>query len=136
MVLIMGKIDFLKQLALMEAAKQKVVWNWKFGISKSSPENYILKFESSPISSKIFIDLVKFVSKEQYKFPIDDLKDGEETEIPMNAWIDYESKLLTIFPIVKIKKEKFVSYHLKKFVLKKVGSNLVILGDVGGLRVC
>lgn len=132
----MFKLNFKEKLAQLKNLNQQVKWSWKFGISKSSPENYSLVFTSQPIDSKIFIDMVKFITKEQYHFPIDDMKLWEEVVLPQNVWIEHEDKLLTIFPKVNPKNEKLTSCRLNKFSLTKTISGLVIRGELRGLRVC
>jgi len=129
-------LGILKKVELAKKLNQQVKWDWKFGISKSKPELYNLRYESQPIDSQIFVDLVKYVSKEQYKFPLTELKEGVEVEIPESAWSDQQEKLLILFPSVSPKNEVLVSKRLKRFSVTKTSRGLVIKGDVGGLRKC
>ena len=126
----------LEKIALMNKLNQKVKWDWQFGTSKSKPQNYNIKYESEPIKSEIFINLVKYVTREQYKFPIDDMELGKELELPESAWKDQQEKLLIVFPSVSPKGENLTSRRLKRFSLTKTSKGLVLKGDVGGLRVC
>ena len=130
------KLALKEKFDILNKLNQKVKWDWKFGISKSSPQNYNIEYVSEAIKSEIFINLVKYVSKEQYKFPIEELELGREIVFPEEAIKNNEEKLLIIFPIVHPKNEVLVSRTLRKFSLIKTNKGLVMKGSVGGLRKC
>ena len=130
------KLALSEKFELLKKLNQKVKWSWKFGISKSKPQNYNIKYESEPINSEIFVNLVKYVSKEQYKFPLTELDLGREIEFPLEAIEENEEKLLIVFPIVSPKGETLVSRKLKSFSVTKTLKGLILKGNVGGLRKC
>jgi len=130
------KMALFEKFEMLKKLNQKVKWDWQFGISKSNPQNYNIKYESEAIKSDIFVNLVKYVSKEQYKFPLDELDLGREIVFPEEAIKNNEEKLLIIFPIVSPKNEVLVSRKLKSFSVTKTSKGLVLKGNVGGLRKC
>ena len=131
-------MDFglLKKLEIAKALNQQVKWDWKFGVSKSNPQNYVLEFTSQPIKSDIFVNLVKFVSKEQYKFPLDELDLNKEVVFPPEAYSGKEDKLMIVFPVVNPKNQVLVSKRLNKFSVTKTKKGLILKGTIGGLRKC
>lgn len=130
------KLALLQKLEMLKKLNQSVKWDWGFGVSKSQPQNYNIKYESEPIKSEIFVNLVKYVSKEQYKFPLDELELGKEIEFPSEVVLDNAEKLLIVFPLVHPKKEFLISRSLKSFSVTKTSKGLVLKGNVGGLRKC
>lgn len=130
------KMQLFEKFEMLKKLNQKVKWDWQFGISKSQPQNYNIKYESEAIKSDIFVNLVKYVSKEQYKFPLDELDLGREIVFPDEAIKNNEEKLLIVFPIVSPKNEVLVSRKLKSFSITKTSKGLVLKGNVGGLRKC
>jgi len=130
------KLALVEKFDLLKKLNQKVKWSWRFGVSKSEPQKYNIQYESEPINSEIFVNLVKYVSKEQYKFPLTELDLGREIEFPSEAIEQNEEKLLIVFPNVSPKGEVLVSKRLKSFSVTKTLKGLVLKGNVGGLRKC
>lgn len=130
------KLGIKERLDSIKALNKQIKWEWKFGVSKSEPQNYSLIMESEPIDSKIFVETVKIISKEHYRFPLDDLVEDEETELPRENWEAHQDKILTIFPNVKLGKETFLSKRLHTLYITKTKKGLVLRGEIRGLRVC
>jgi len=117
--------------------KQKIHWDYKFGIGKTDPESYVLEYISNPIRSSLFENTFKkIVDKTQVNMSYDDWEEGKETEILGEGLRDKEKEIMTIFPKVNLKKYNILSSSLDKLVVIKTKSGLVIKGTVKGLRKC
>jgi len=126
-----GKINNLIEL------KQKIRWDYKFGIAKESPENYVIEYTSQPINSSLFEKTFqKIVSKGAYGINYDEWVEDKPIEIMGEGLRDKEKEIMSIFPKLNLKKHNILSSSLDGLVVVKTNKGLIIKGTVKGLRKC
>jgi len=130
-------MSWRKKIKGIAELRQKILWDYKFGVAKEEPENYILKYESNPITSELFENTFKkIVNKSSIDLTYDDWEANQEIVIPKTGLQDNEKELLAIFPKTNLKKYNILSKSLDELVILKTNKGLIIKGVVTGLRKC
>jgi hypothetical protein len=112
---------------------QKVKWTWRYGTNK---KNYVIEYTSQEISSSVVQRMFGYLlkGKEIDGLTYASLIPDEWVELPKSHWVDYEDKLIGMFPKTIIKsKPFFLSKRLETLSVFKTEKGLKIRGEVKGL---
>lgn len=131
------KTKLNNKLSKVKDLNQQVRWDYKFGVAKSEPENYVLEFESKPIKSFLFEKTFeKLVSKNDFELDYDDWELDKEINFPKEAWANHEKEIMGIFPKVRLKNQVLLSKTLDSLTVVKTLDGLVVKSVIKGLRKC
>ena len=111
----------------------KVKWTWRYGTNQ---KNYVIEYTSNEINSSIVQRMFGYLlkGKEVDGLDYDYLIPDEWVELPKAQWVDYEDKLLGIFPRIYLKSSPvFLSKRIDSLSVFKTSKGLRIRGEVKGL---
>jgi len=111
--------------------RKQVKWKWRFG---TKTENYIIEYESEPIDSKIINKIFDYLLKKDQIVNFDSLPLDEIFIVNKENWVEYEEKIIGIFPKISLKNSfVLLTKKLDYLAVKKTCNGLIIIGKVKGL---
>jgi hypothetical protein len=119
---------------LLRKWREKISWEWEYGLDKEDTSRYRLEFVSKPIPETTFKGLSEKYVKQAFGKSIDDVKLGESFVLPFEVIKHNEQVLLLGLPRVKPSGTKFLTKKIKEMSYRRVEGGWVIFVAVEGVR--
>lgn len=126
-------MKFLKKISDKISAsgfQKQVKWHWRFG---TKTEDYVLEYTSEPVQASILEKIFDYLLKNDKIVDYDSLPLDEWFVLDKNNWKKYESKIVGIFPRVKIVRYTLLTKKLDSLAIKKTFDGLIIKGELKGV---
>jgi hypothetical protein len=114
--------------------RNKISWEWEFGIDRHNEALYCLTLESNAVKDKVFLNAYRQFVKKLMDSDLANLQVGQSFEVPKEMIKHNSMALMFSLPEVKPKDEKLLTKELKEIKFTRVIDGWKIKLTLEGVR--
>jgi len=114
--------------------RNKISWEWEFGIDRTNEANYCLEMVSGTIKDKVFLNAYRQFVKKLMDSDLGNLQTGESIKVPKELIKHNSMALMFSLPKIKPKGEKLLTKIITGIIFTRQKDGWQIKLTLEGVR--